>query len=110
MNGASSAGVAIAKQYDRDTKIAYVEQIRTGKLREIKAARELGVYKSRIHIWRKKCSEDVEDPFPDSGYMRPDLEYVKKLEREKRQLRNENEFPKKRRRTLQETRGDVSDD
>ncbi len=52
----------------------------------------------------------MEDPFPDSGYMRPDLEYVKKLEREKRQLRNENEFPKKRRRTLQETRGDVSDD
>ena len=61
MNGASSPGVAIAKQYDRDTKIAYVEQIRTGKLREIKAARELGVYKSRIHIWRKKCSGDVND-------------------------------------------------
>jgi|LFRM01.1.fsa_nt_gb hypothetical protein len=49
MNGASSAGVAIAKQYDRDTKIAYVEQIRTGKLREIKAARELGVYKGFIY-------------------------------------------------------------
>jgi|LFRM01.1.fsa_nt_gb hypothetical protein len=41
--------------------------------------------------------------------MRPDLEYVKTLERENRQLRNESEFIKKPRRTLQETRGKVRD-
>jgi hypothetical protein len=31
----------MAKHYGRDTKIAYVEQIRAGKLTAIEAAREL---------------------------------------------------------------------
>ncbi len=85
----------MAKHYDRDTKIAYVEQIRAGKLTAIEAAMELGLHKSTIYIWLKKYSEDGENAFPGSGHMRPDLEYVRRLERENRQLRNENEFLKK---------------
>ncbi|MGI6398773.1 MAG: transposase, partial [Bacillota bacterium] len=51
----------MAKHYDRDTKIAYVEQIRAGKLTAIEAARELGFHKSTIYIWLKKYSEDGEN-------------------------------------------------
>jgi hypothetical protein len=46
INGLSSRGVAMSKQYDRDAKIAYVEQIRAGKLTAIEAARELGLRSS----------------------------------------------------------------
>ena len=53
------------------------------------------MHKSTIYIWLKKYSEDGENAFPGSGHMRPDLEYVRRLERENRQLRNENEFLKK---------------
>ncbi|MGB4158599.1 MAG: hypothetical protein WBK36_01440, partial [Bacillota bacterium] len=52
-------------------------------------------HKPTIYIWLKKYSEDGENAFPGSGHMRPDLEYVRRLERENRQLRNENEFLKK---------------
>ena len=48
INEASSGGVATAKRNDRDTKIAYVEQIRAGKLTAIEAARELGLHESTI--------------------------------------------------------------
>jgi|LFRM01.1.fsa_nt_gb transposase len=82
INEASSGGVATAKRNDRDTKIAYVEQIRAGKLTAIEAARELGLHESTIYRWLKKYSEDGENAFPGSGRMRPDLEYVKRLERE----------------------------
>ena len=82
INEASSGGVATAKRNDRDTKIAYVEQIRAGKLTAIEAARELGLHESTIYRWLKKYSEDGENAFPGSGRMRPDLEYVKTLERE----------------------------
>ena len=82
INEASSGGVATAKRNDRDTKIAYVEQIRAGKLTAIEAARELGLHESTIYRWLKKYSEDGENAFPGSGRMRLDLEYVKRLERE----------------------------
>jgi transposase len=85
----------MSKQYDRDAKIAYVEQIRAGKLTAIEAPRELGLHKSTIYIWLKKYSEDGEYAFPGSGHIRLDLEYAKRLERENRQLRNENEFLRK---------------
>ncbi|NLL87276.1 MAG: helix-turn-helix domain-containing protein, partial [Syntrophomonadaceae bacterium] len=48
----------MAKYYDRDTKVAYVEQINSGKLTVTEAIKELGCSRSAIYSWIKKLSED----------------------------------------------------
>lgn len=93
--GEPSGGVDMTRYYDRDTKVAYVEQINSGKLTVTEAVNELGCSRSAIYPCIKKLSEDEEHGLPGSGYMKPDIAYQRQLEREVRQLRNENEFLKK---------------
>jgi transposase len=90
-----SGGVDMAAHFDRDTKVAYVEQIESGKLTVTEAVRELGCSRSTIYSWIKKLSEDGEHALPGSGHMKPDLEHQRRLERENKQLKNEIEFLKK---------------
>ena len=85
----------MAKYYDRETKLAYVEQINSGKMTVTEATNELGCSRSTIYSWIKKLSEDKEHGLPGSGHMKPDAEYQRRLERENRQLKNEVEFLKK---------------
>jgi ACT domain-containing protein len=44
-----SGGVDMAKYFDRDTKVAYVEQINTGKMTVTEAVNELGCSRSAIY-------------------------------------------------------------
>jgi transposase len=90
-----SGGVDMANYFDRDTKVAYVEQINSGKLTVTEAVRELGCSRSAIYSWIRKLSEDGENGLPGSGHMKPDMEYQRQLEKENRQLKNEIEFLKK---------------
>ena len=85
----------MATYFDRDTKVAYVEQIKSGKLTVTEAVNELGCSRSTIYSWMKKLSEDAEFGLPGSGHMKPDLEYQRQLEKENKQLKNEVEFLKK---------------
>lgn len=85
----------MAKFFDRDTKIAYVEQINSGNLTVSEVVNELGCSRSAVYSWIKKLSEDGEHALPGSGYMKPDEAYQRKLEAENRQLKNEIEFLKK---------------
>jgi len=87
--------VDMANYYDRDTKVAYVEQINSGKLTVTEVVRELGCSRSAIYSWIKKLSEDGEYALPGSGNMKPDMAYQKQLEKENKQLKNEIEFLKK---------------
>jgi transposase len=90
-----SPELAMGKYFDRDTKVAYVEQINTGKMTVTEAVNELGCSRSAIYSWIKKLSEDGEHGLPGSGHMKPDLEYQRQLEKENRQLKNEITFLKK---------------
>lgn len=85
----------MVKYFDRDTKIAYVEQIKSGKLTVTEAVRELGCSRSAIYSWMSKLSEDEEHGLPGSGHMKADMAYQKQLEKENQQLKNEIEFLKK---------------
>jgi transposase len=90
-----SGGVDMANYYDRETKVAYVEQINAGKLTVTEAVKELGCSRSAIYSWIRKLSEDGEHGLPGSGHMKPDMAYQKQLEKENKQLKNEIEFLKK---------------
>jgi transposase len=87
--------MASVKYYDRETKLAYVEQIVSGRMTVAEVVRELGCSRSAIYSWLKKFSADGVVAFPGSGKMKEEDEYIRKLERENRQLKNEVEFLKK---------------
>ena len=70
------------KYYDRDTKVAYGQQIEEGKLKASQAARDLGVVEQTIYNWIKELSIDPKTGLPESGHQKQDIEYQKKLEKE----------------------------
>ena len=83
------------KYYDRDTKVAYVQQIEEGKLKVSQAARDLGVAEATIYNWIKELRSDPTAGLPGSGHLKLDIGYQKKLEKENSELRKEVEFLKK---------------
>ena len=64
----------MAKYFDRDIKIAYVEQINSGKMTVTEVVNKLGCSRATIYLWIRKMSEDGENGLPGSGRMKPDME------------------------------------
>ncbi len=62
--GKPSEVVDTAKYFDGNMKIAYVEQIYTGKMTTTDAVNELSWSKSAIYSWIKKLCEDREHGLP----------------------------------------------
>lgn len=60
-----------------------------------RVAAELGVNENTLHGWLKRYRDKPNMPFPGSGKLSPDDEQVKKMERQIRELREENEILKK---------------
>jgi transposase-like protein len=58
------------KYYDRDTKVAYVQQIEEGKLKASQAARDLGVAEQTICNWIKEFRTDSKVGLPGSGHQK----------------------------------------
>lgn len=85
----------MAKQYSAEFKMEAVRRIeRTGESVS-KVAADLGVNENTMHGWMKRYREKGEMPFPGSGRLSPEDERLRKLERENRDLREENEILKK---------------
>jgi len=58
-------------------------------------AADLGVNENTMHGWVKRYREKPISPFPGSGKLSPDDESIKRLEREIRELKEENQILKK---------------
>jgi transposase len=85
----------MAKQYSVEFKLEAVRRIERTKEPVARVAAELGVNENTMHGWLKQYREQPAMPFPGSGKLRPDDEHLKKLERQVRELREENEILKK---------------
>ena len=85
----------MAKQYNAEFKLEAVRRIeRTGEAVS-KVAADLGVNENTMYGWVKRYRDKSVVPFPGSGRLSPEDERVRKLERENRDLREENEILKK---------------
>jgi transposase len=58
-------------------------------------ARELGIRPELLHRWKSEYASDPDQAFPGKGRMKPDEEYVRRLERELAQARQERDILKK---------------
>lgn len=77
------------------TKLQAVKRVEVTGGPVSKVAAELGINENTLHGWLKKYREKPHAAFPGSGNLSPDDERLRKLERENRDLREENEILKK---------------
>ncbi len=83
------------QQYSADFKIEATKRVL--KLGEslTKVAAELGVKPTTLSGWVSKYKNSPEAPFPGSGHLKPEDERLRKLEKENKDLKEENEILKK---------------
>ena len=84
-----------AKYYSPDFKLEAVRRLeRTGEPLK-KVAEELGVNPNTLNGWIRRFRSRPDNPFPDSGKLSIEDERLRKLEKEKKDLREEVEILKK---------------
>ena len=84
------------KQFDKDFKLNAVRLVHEGKLTVKQVSRDLGVGYSTLERWIREIREHgAKNVFPGSGYLKPEDERIKKLERENEILRRERDILKK---------------
>jgi transposase len=85
----------MVKQFSAEFKMEAVKRVETTGGPVSKVATELGINENTLYGWIKRYREKPNAPFPGSGRLSPDDERIRKLERQIRDLREENEILKK---------------
>jgi len=85
----------MAKQYSAEFKMEAVRRVERTREPVSKVAVDLGVNENTLHGWIKRYRDKPMAPFPGSGRLSPEDEQLRKLERQVRDLREENEILKK---------------
>lgn len=85
----------MAKQYSAEFKMEAIKRVHASNSSVSAVAKELGIKTSTLHGWIKAYRDKPTMPFPGSGKISSDDELIRKLERQNRELREENEILKK---------------
>lgn len=85
----------MVKQYSAEFKFEAVKRVEATGGPVSKVAADLGINENTLHGWIKRYREKPSVPFPGSGKLSTEDERLRKLERENRELREENEILKK---------------
>lgn len=85
----------MAQQYSPEFKMEAVKRVLSSGSPVARVAAELGVNENTLHGWMKRYRDKPSTPFPGSGKLSDDDQRVRSLERQNRELREENEILKK---------------
>lgn len=85
----------VPKPFDRDFKLNAVQRMTQQGKSASQVARDLGISPKTMHGWVQHYKEDPVSPFVGSGHLKPDAQALRELERENRDLREENAILKK---------------
>lgn len=83
------------RKYDVEYKQEVCKRIVDEGESTAQVARELGISADTIYTWVSRYREDGARSFPGSGHLRLEGVEMKRLQRENRELREENEILKK---------------
>lgn len=85
----------MAQRYDKEFKVHAVKMVLESGKPATQVARELGVSQKTLYGWMAKYKDDPSAPFVGSGNLKPEAKDLRDLERENKNLREENEILKK---------------
>ena len=83
------------RRFDAQFKLDALRLIEDHNRKITDVARELGIRPELLYRWKSEHSADPEQAFPGKGHMKPEEEYVRRLERELAQAREERDILKK---------------
>lgn len=85
----------MANKYDADFKLNTVKLVlEEGKVAS-QVARDMQISEKTLYGWIARYKDDPKHPFVGSGNLKPDAQATRDLERENRELKEENEILKK---------------
>lgn len=85
----------MANKYDADFKLNTVKLVlEEGKVVS-QVARDMQISEKTLYGWIARYKDDPKHPFVGSGNLKPDAQATRDLERENRELKEENEILKK---------------
>ena len=85
----------MGKVYDASYKTQVCKRVASSGESAAAVGRELGIKENTIHTWMRRYRENSINPFSGSGHIKAEDEENKRLMRENRELREENEILKK---------------
>jgi transposase len=85
----------MGKVYDQAYKKEICKRAVEGGEAVSAISREVGISENTLYGWVARYRENKEKPFVGSGHVKPEDEAIKKLQRENKELREENEILKK---------------
>lgn len=85
----------MAKRYDKEFKLHAVKQVIEAGKPAAQVSRELDIASQTLSKWIQKYKEDQTEPFVGSGNLRTEDKSLKDLEKQIRDLKEENEILKK---------------
>ncbi len=80
----------VAQQYDKKFKVNAVQLVSEQGKTAAQVARELCISSKTLYGWIAQYKRDLTTPFVGSGNLKPEAQAVRDLERENRNLREEN--------------------
>lgn len=83
------------KKYTKEFREEAVKMVLSGGMSKAEVGRRLGVHQTQIGIWVQAVKADGPEAFPGKGKLKPQDEVLRRLEKENRDLKQENDFLKK---------------
>jgi len=90
-----SMGLNKRKSYSKEFKINAVRLVVDEGRVAAEVARDLGISVNMMYSWKRKHTDDQEESFPGHGNMKATEDYIRKLERENKRLKDERDILKK---------------
>jgi transposase len=83
------------RKFDKDFKLEAIRMVQEGGMSKAEAGRRLGINDNLIGRWVSEFAADGVVSFPGKGKLKPDDQERRLLEKEIRDLKEENAFLKK---------------
>ena len=83
------------RKYDKQFKEEAVKLVTEGGRQVTETARSLGIHENLLRTWKRKHREDPSGSFPGKGYVKPQDEELRRLQKENANLKEDREILKK---------------
>jgi transposase len=83
------------RKFDKEFKLEAVRLVVEEGRPVAEVSRGLGIHENLLHVWKRRYKEDMSDPFPGKGKLRPADEELRQLKKELKDVKQERDILKK---------------